>query len=93
MIEVENNRYEVVKDYKNAFDLDEFLNRYTDFFEDYDYLVGDIAYGKLRLKGFYDSKNKKVKNINNYNNVSRYLEDDCAVECRYYILKKIEGKR
>lgn len=93
MIEVENNSYEIIKDYKNAFDLNEFLNHYTDFFEDYDYLVGDIAYGKLRLKGFYDSKNKKAKNINNYNNVSKYLEEDCAVECRYYILKKTEDER
>lgn len=92
MIEVENNRYEIVKDYKNAFDLDEFLGHYTDFFENYDYLVGDIAYGKLRLKGFYDSKNKKAKSINNYDNVSKYLEDDCAVDCRYFILKKVEGE-
>lgn len=93
MIEVENNKYEIVKDYKNAFELDVFIEYYTDFFEDYDYLVGDIAYGKLRLKGFYDSKNKKVKNINNYNNVSKYLEEDCAVDCRYYILKRVEGKQ
>lgn len=89
MIEVENNKYEVIKDYKNAFDLDIFLESYTDFFENYDYLVGDIAYGKLRLKGFYDSKNKKVKSINNFSNVTKYLEEDCAADCRYYILKKI----
>lgn len=60
-IEVENNKYELIKDYKNAFDLDEFISHYTDFFEDYDYLLGDIAYSKLRLKGFYDEKNKKSK--------------------------------
>ena len=92
MVEVDNNKYEVIKDYKNAFELDVFLECYTDFFEGYDYLVGDIAYGKLRLKGFYDPKNKKVKSINNFDNVSKYLEEDCAVDCRYYILKKIEGK-
>ena len=63
-IEVENNKYELIKDYKNAFDLDEFISHYTDFFEDYDYLLGDIAYSKLRLKGFYDEKNKKAKPIN-----------------------------
>ena len=38
-IEVENNKYELIKDYKNAFDLDEFISHYTDFFEDYDYLL------------------------------------------------------
>ena len=35
MIEVENNNYEIVKDYKGAFDLNEFLNHYTDFFHNY----------------------------------------------------------
>ena len=60
IIEVENNKYEIIKDYKNGFDEEEFINHYTDFFEDYDYLVGDIAYSKLRLKGFYDEKNKKT---------------------------------
>ena len=28
-IEVENNKYELIKDYKNAFDLDEFTRRYS----------------------------------------------------------------
>lgn len=46
--------------------MNEFTSHYTDFFSDYDYIVGDIAYGKLRLKGFYEETNKKAKNINNY---------------------------
>ena len=88
-IEVENNKYELIKNYKDGFDLNEFTSHYTDFFSDYDYIVGDIAYGKLRLKGFYDETNKKAKNINNFKFASNYLENDCAVDCKYYILKKI----
>ena len=64
-IEVENNKYELINNYKDGFDLNEFTSHYTDFFSDYDYIVGDIAYGKLRLKGFYEETNKKAKNINN----------------------------
>ena len=60
----------------------------TDF-DGYDYIVGDWAYGKLRLKGFYDSKNKKVNNINNYNNVDGYFKDFCASDCKHFIIKKI----
>ena len=90
-IEVENNRYEIVTDYKNGFELDVFTECYTDFFEDYDYLVGDIAYGKLRLKGFYDSNNKKVKKINDIKDLDRYLKEDCATECKYFVLKKIKN--
>ena len=58
--EVEKNKYEILKDYKNGFDLDDFISHYTDFYEDYDYIVGDIAYNKLRLKGFYDENNISV---------------------------------
>lgn len=86
-IEIDNNEYELIKEYKNGFDKEEFISHYTDYYEDYDYLVGDIAYGKLRLKGFYDSKNKKVKEYNNYKNIDKYLQDNCAVDCKYYILK------
>ena len=92
-VEVENREYEIIKDYKNAFDKEDFISHYTDYFYDYDYLVGDIAYGKLRLKGFYDAKNKKAKKINNYKDVDKYLESDCAVDCKYFILKKLESNR
>ena len=88
MVDVENNKYELITDYKGGFDLEEFTSHYTDFFEDYDYLVGDIAYGKLRLKGFYDSSNKKAKEINDYKNLDKYINEDCAVDCKYFILRK-----
>lgn len=86
---IEDKKYELIKDYKNAFDLEEFKNKCTDYFYDYDYIVGDIAYGKLRLKGFYDEKNKKVNKINNYKNVDSYITNYCAVDCKYFIVKKI----
>ncbi len=88
-IEVENQQYELIKDYKEAFDKEEFTSKCTDYFYDYDYIVGDIAYGKLRLKGFYDEKSKKVKKINNYKDVDVYLKNNCAVDCRYFIVKKV----
>lgn len=87
-IEVNNKKYELIKNYKDAFDKEEFLSKCTDYFYDYDYIVGDIAYGKLRLKGFYDEKSKKVKKINNFKNVDDYLKNYCATDCKYYILKK-----
>ena len=88
-IEVNNYEYELIKDYKDGFDREEFINRFTDYFYDYDYIVGDIAYGKLRLKGFYDEKSKKVNKINNYKNLNSYLKNNCAVDCKYFILKKM----
>lgn len=89
-IEVNNNKYELIKNHKEAFDKEEFISKYTDYFDDFDYIVGDIAYGKLRLKGFYDEKNKKVKKINNFKNVDEYLKIYCATDCKHFILKKIK---
>ena len=87
-IEINNIEYEVIKDYKNAFNKTEFQEKCTDYFIDFDYIVGDIAYNKLRLKGFYDAKNKKVSKINNFSNIEKYLKEDCAVDCKYFIVKK-----
>ena len=87
-IEVNNKKYELIKNYKEAFNEEEFLQKCTDYFYDYDYIVGDIAYGKLRLKGFYDEKSKKVKKINNFTYIDDYLKNYCANDCKYFILKK-----
>ena len=89
-ITLNNHNYELIKNYKNAYDEQEVENRFTDYFEPYDYVVGDIAYNSLRLKGFYDSKNKNAKKINDYKNLDEYLKTNCAVDCKYFILKKID---
>ena len=80
--------YEVIKDYKEAFNEEVFRESFTEFFEKYDYIVGDIAYGKLRLKGFYDKNNKNIKSYNDYSNIDKYIKEDCAYDCSYYIVKK-----
>ena len=53
-----------LKDYRDAFDKDAFLEKYTSFFDCYDYIVGDIAYSKLRLKGFAVKGNKVFNDEN-----------------------------
>ena len=87
-IELNNQQYELIKNYKDAFNEEEFLQKCTDYFYNYDYIVGDIAYGKLRLKGFYDENNKKANKINNYKNVNQYLEKYCSPDCKFFIVKK-----
>lgn len=89
-ITVENNNYELIKNYRDAFNEEEFISKCTDYFYDYDYIVGDIAYSKLRLKGFYDSSNKKVKVINDYSKLDNYLKTNCANDCKYFVVKKVK---
>ncbi len=80
--------YEIIKDYKNGYNKEEFISKCTDYFYDYDYIVGDWAYGKLRLKGFYNKSNKKCKEINNFDNFNKYLKENCAFDCAYFVAKK-----
>ena len=90
VIEVENNKYKLIKDYREAFDKNLFLDKYTSFFENYDYIVGDIAYSKLRLKGFNTKNNKQFNKINDSNNIDKYIKENCAYNCKYFILEKVK---
>ena len=90
---IDKYKYEVIKNVRDGFDLEEVKNKLTDYFYPYDYIVGDWAYGKLRLKGFYDSTNKNVSKINDIKNLKKYIEQNCAYGCRYFLLKKVERKK
>ena len=92
-IEAENNKYKLIKNYREAFDKEMFLARYTDYYKDYDYIVGGIAYSKLRLKGFNKKNNKNFNQINDYKNVEKYIKENCAFDCKYFILEKIDEKK
>lgn len=89
-IVLKEKEYELIKDYKNAFDLVELTDKFTEYFKDYDYIVGDYSYDKLRLKGFCNKNNKNFKEVNDYDKVDDYLKNFCSYECRYYILEKKE---
>lgn len=88
-VEINGKKYEVIEDFKEALDKDLLAEKITDYFDDYDYIVGDWAYGKVRLKGFYDSNNKKCKKINDIANLDNYLKNNCAYGCKWFELKKI----
>lgn len=85
-----NNDYKLEKDYKNAFDYEAAKELMTDYFDNYDFILGDWSYGKLRLKGFCNRSNKKYKKINNIDTIDEYIKKHCAYDCKYFILKKVE---
>ncbi|EHO48566.1 YutD family protein [Lentilactobacillus kisonensis] len=41
-------------DHAKGFNFDEFVRRYNPALSQFDYIVGDWGYGKLRLRGFYN---------------------------------------
>ncbi len=87
-IEINNINYILEKDYKDAFDYDDVSNLCTDYFSEFDYIFGDYSYSKLRLKGFYESNNKKAKSINDIKILDDYINNYCSYECRYFLLHK-----
>ncbi|MBE6140437.1 MAG: DUF1027 domain-containing protein [Firmicutes bacterium] len=92
MIEINDKKYEIIE---SNWEIDEELLKVkiTEYFESFDYILGDFAYGKLRLKGFNKKDNKNFKKINDFNNIKDYINKNCAYGCNYFILKVIENKK
>ena len=83
-----NGEYVVEKDYKDGFDASLVIDKYTDYFEPFDYIFGDFSYDKLRLKGFYNHDNPNRLPINDIDGLDNYIKNHCAYQCRYFIFKK-----
>ena len=87
-IVINDIEYEIIRNDKDCINKKELEEKVTDYFYDYDYIVGDIAYDKLRLKGFYDEKNKNVTKTNNIKDLDKYIEEYCSYNARHFVLKK-----
>ena len=81
--------YLLIQDYKNGFDIEVVTERLTEYFAEYDYVFGDWAYGKLRMKGFCKKENPNLNKTNDYDNLNQYIKEYCAFECKYFVLEKV----
>lgn len=91
MIEIEDRKFEIIEDYKDALNEETLKDKLTDYYDNYDYIVGDWAYGKLRLKGFNEKNNENYNDINDVANIKSYIENYCAYGCKYFIIKRIKN--
>lgn len=87
MIEFQNRKFELVKDYREAFDSEQFKKRYTESLDKYDVIVGDISSELLRLKGF---SYKESNNMSHISNIPDYLNESCNFNTPYYIVKRMK---
>lgn len=84
-IETVYGNFLLLKNYKDAFDKNTFELRYINTFDKYDFIVGDVSSGMLRLKGFLKSgKNSFIK-------IPDYLDQFCNYNTPYFILEKIDN--
>ncbi len=87
-ITLKNQKYLIMKEEKDAIDEEAIENIFTEYFLRFDYIVGDWAYGKLRLKGFNSKTNPNFKELNDIDKVEDYINNYCAYGCKYFILSK-----
>ena len=90
-IVINDIEYKLIEDNKDAFILEDVKEKLTDtdYFNNFDYILGDYSYDKLRFKGFYKKDNKKVSKINNFDSIKDYINNYCSYGCRYFILEKV----
>ena len=93
VITINNRKYQVLNNYKDAINIEELETKLTEYFDDFDYIVGDIAYGKLRLKGFNSKTNKNFKDLNDVDKVNEYIKNNCAYGCRWFMISEIKNWR
>lgn len=87
IVETEHGKFDLIKNYRDAFDVTSFNARYVDaIFKQYDFIVGDVSSGVLRLKGFRDNEKGKTS----YHLIPDYLNDSCNYNVAHFILKRIK---
>ena len=87
-IVINDVKYEIINNEKDAIDVELLQEKITEYFNEFDYIVGDYAYGKLRLKGFNDKNNKHFKPINDIDKLDDYIANSCAYGCKWFCIKK-----
>jgi len=87
---INDKRYHLIENVKEAISIEALEQKITDYFQPFDYIVGDWAYGKLRLKGFNNKQNKNFNKMNDIDLVDDYIKAHCAYGCRYFIIAKIK---
>lgn len=90
MFQVDGKQYEVVEDYRDGFNEEAFIARFSDILGKYDFIVGDWGYDQLRLKGFYDDQNNKATFDTKASTINDYLLEYCNFGCAYFIVKKVD---
>ncbi|GEN49348.1 YutD family protein [Alkalibacterium pelagium] len=92
-LEIAGDKYSIKENYREALDLELLEDRYSDLLEKYDFIVGDMSYGKLRLRGFYHDSNKKAPIDMKIGHLEDYLSEYCSFGCAYFVLESLETKK
>ncbi|MGX7076284.1 YutD family protein [Globicatella sanguinis] len=90
-IQINEQIYHVATNYREGFDFGAFEARYQEYFERFDFIVGDWGFEQLRLRGFYQINRRKVPREQIIDYLDDYLKEYCNFGCRYFVLAKEEA--
>ncbi len=86
VIKSQKGFYEILKNVREAFDIDKFESLYIEeLYDNYEYLVLDIADEKMRIKGFKSEKNDP----NSYEYIMDYVVESCNYLAPFAIIKRV----
>lgn len=88
IFETEHGTFELIFNFKDAFDKELFLEKYVDLLSEKHYIVGDIAYDKLRLSGFITTKD--INHPKNINNLQEYILEYCNLGAPFFVLRNVD---
>lgn len=80
--------YVIVLDQKEAYHFDDFSRRYQDYFSKFDFILGDWAFGQLRLRGFYQIGTPNVVSDQLIDSLDDYIKEYCNFGSKYFLLAK-----
>ena len=84
--------FEIAENYKEAFDLTAFHQRFSEILNKFDYIVGDWGNEQLRLRGFYKDE-KAFENDEKISRLEDYLLEYCNYGCAYFVLENLRPQR
>ncbi|MCK8489293.1 YutD family protein [Paenibacillus sp. MBLB2552] len=90
LIQIGGRTYELIQNYREAWDPEAFKQRYSEVLDRYDYIIGDWGYEKLRLKGFLRDNHPKANRDTAYSGITDYINEYCNFGCAYFVLQKVK---
>lgn len=87
---IDGHPYELVKNYRDGFQVEKLEERFSNILTKYDYILGDWGYDQLRLRGFYKSGSDYGGQSQNIDHVQDYLYEYCNFGCAYFILHNLD---
>ncbi|AME10211.1 transcriptional regulator [Gemella sp. oral taxon 928] len=86
IFEVDGIIYELIYNFKDAFQKESFEERLVDVLKNKPFIVGDISHEKLRLTGFVLTKDST--NSKNINNLEDFILEYCNFGSPFFVVKK-----